>query len=36
MRGLDWQALPIVCEILGVVDVETLVTQLVALRDAQE
>jgi hypothetical protein len=32
MGGLDWAALPIVVEMLGIVDVEMLVTQLVAIR----
>lgn len=35
MGGIDWAALPIVCEMLGVSDVETLITQLVAIRDHQ-
>lgn len=33
MGGLDWAALPIVCDILGVRDVEALIYQLAALRD---
>lgn len=33
MNGLNWTALPIVCDILGVVDVELYVQQLVTLRD---
>ena len=36
MSGLDWQALPTVCEMLGVDDVETFVMQLVAIRDKQK
>lgn len=32
---LDWAALPIVAELFGIDDVETLITQLVALRDHQ-
>lgn len=35
MRGLDWSALPTVCEMLGIVDVERLVVQLVAIRDRE-
>ncbi len=35
MGGLDWQALPIVAEMIGVTDIETLVVQLVAIRDWQ-
>lgn len=33
MGGLDWQALPIVVEMLGVTDVERLVRQLVTIRE---
>lgn len=33
MAGLDWDALPVIVEMLGVHDVETLVHQLTALRD---
>ena len=36
MRGLDWQALPIVVEVLGVDDVEWLIAQLMVLRDNPE
>ena len=35
MGGLDWSALPVVCEMLGVKEPEVLITQLVAIRDAQ-
>lgn len=35
MGGLDWTALPIVCDVLGVQDIETLIVQLVAIRDHQ-
>lgn len=35
MGGIDWAALPIVCEMLGIQDVETLIVQLVAIRDHQ-
>ena len=34
MAGLDWHALPVVCEVLGVEDVERLVQQLLILRNA--
>lgn len=33
MGGIDWAALPIVCELLGVDDPEQLIYQLVTLRD---
>jgi len=33
MDGMEWQAIPIVAEILGVVDVEAFVTGLAAIRD---
>jgi len=32
MGGIDWAALPMVCEILGV-DMEMMIVQLTALRD---
>ena len=35
MGGLDWAALPVIAEMLGIDDIETLVLQLVAIRDAQ-
>lgn len=35
MGGIDWTGLPTVCEMLGVEDVEMLITQLVAIRDHQ-
>ena len=35
MGGIDWAALPVVAEMLGIEDIETLVSQLVAIRDAQ-
>lgn len=34
MGGLDWQALDVVAEMLGVLDIETLITQLVAIRES--
>ncbi|MCP5009050.1 MAG: hypothetical protein GY942_03625 [Aestuariibacter sp.] len=33
MGGLDWQALPVVCDVLGVADPESLINQLVVMRD---
>lgn len=30
---IDWQGLPLVCEILGIEDVEMLISQLEAIRD---
>lgn len=33
MGGLDWQALPIIVEMLGIDDVDILIAQLIALRD---
>lgn len=33
MGGLDWAALPVVVELLGVADPERLVYQLAAIRD---
>lgn len=35
MGGLDWSALPVVAEMLGIVDVALLVEQLVLLREHQ-
>ena len=35
MGGIDWAALPVIAEMLGIDDIETLVLQLVAIRDAQ-
>lgn len=35
MGGLDWQALPIVAELLGITDVETFIAQLAVIRDWQ-
>ena len=34
MGGMDWAALPIVAEVIGYTDIEKLVVQLVAIRDA--
>lgn len=33
MGGLDWQALPIVVDMLGISDPEDLIMQLVAVRE---
>lgn len=33
MRGIDWAALPVVCELLGITDIETLIEQLIIIRD---
>lgn len=33
--GLDWSALPVVCEVLGIREPDVLIAQLVAIRDAQ-
>lgn len=33
MGGLDWQALPIVVDMLGIADPEDLIMQLVAVRE---
>jgi len=33
MGGLDWHALPTVCAILGISDLEALVFQLIKIRD---
>lgn len=35
MGGLDWQALPLVADLLGIDDLELLVMQLVVIRDSQ-
>lgn len=35
MGGIDWSALPMVIDLLGVSDPETLIAQLVAIRDHQ-
>lgn len=35
MGGLDWAALPVVCELLGIADPEPLIYQLQALRNQQ-
>mgnify|MGYP000331808352 CR=1 FL=1 len=36
MGGLDWQALPIVVDLLGISDPEDLIMQLVAVRAHQQ
>lgn len=35
MGGLDWAALPLVVEMLGVNDVEPFILSLIAIRDFQ-
>lgn len=35
MGGLDWAALPVVAEMLGVNDIEALITDLTVIRDFQ-
>ena len=34
MGGIDWLAIDAVSEMLGITDIETLITQLVTIRDA--
>lgn len=36
MGGLDWVALPIVAELLGITNLEKFVAQLAAIRDHQQ
>ena len=36
MGGLDWNALPIVVEMLGIADVDQLIRHLAALREYQK
>ena len=31
--SIDWTALPTICELLGIRDIETLLSQLMAIRD---
>lgn len=33
MGGIDWDALPVVAEMLGIEDVETLILQLIEIRE---
>ena len=35
MGGMDWSALPVVAELLGIEDVDILIMELTAIRDAQ-
>lgn len=35
MDGIDWQALPVVIEMLGITDIEGLILALVQIRDSQ-
>lgn len=32
-RGLDWQAIPLLADLHGVTDLETLVAELIAIRE---
>jgi hypothetical protein len=34
MRGLDWHALPIIAEALGVTDIEMFIEQLITIRES--
>lgn len=36
MDGIDWTALPVVAEMLGLTDIEALIVQLTAIRDHQQ
>lgn len=36
MGGIDWAGLPLVAELLGVDDLETLIMQLIVIRDFDE
>jgi len=36
MRGIDWQALPILAAMYGVEDVELLIHQLLAIREHKQ
>ena len=36
MGGLEWAALDVVCDVLGVEDVETLIAQLIVLRNTPD
>jgi len=35
MRGIDWAALPIVAEMLGIIDIEELIFHLTLIREQQ-
>lgn len=35
MGGMDWAALPMVVELLGIEEVDILIMELTAIRDAQ-
>lgn len=35
MGGLDWHALPVVAEMLGITDIEALLLDLTTIRDTQ-
>jgi hypothetical protein len=32
-RGLDWQALPLLVDVHGITDIETMIAELVAIRE---
>lgn len=34
-RGIEWEALPVLAEIHGVSDIETLIVELIAIREFQ-
>lgn len=36
MKGIDWQALPLIAEMLGVVELESFITQLITIRNYQD
>lgn len=36
MGGIDWAALPIVSDLLGIDDIESLITRLVVIRDSNK
>lgn len=36
MGGIDWAALPIVSDMLGIDDIESLITRLVVIRDSNK
>lgn len=33
MRGIEWEALPVIAEMLGIEDVETLIINLIEIRE---
>jgi len=36
MGGIDWVALPIVCEMYGITDIERFILQLITIRDRKK